>query len=153
LPVTVRRAGRDDAGFVDGIINEYWKVSVDHVKELSNSDAVLLVAEEPAGSRAIVGAATMWVTAWNRAGYLVELAVRKDWQRKGVGKAMVGELARLSKERGLRAIIAETQPENRNAIDFYMANGFRMCGYNDRYYTNRPSSSKEIALFFSLDVE
>ncbi len=61
-------------------------------------------------------------------------------------------LSRHAVEKELRSIIVETQPSNRNAMDFYLSNGFRLCGFNDRYYTNKPVSSKDIAIFFSLDL-
>ena len=62
-------------------------------------------------------------------------------------------LAIRAREKELRAIIVETQLENKNAMDFYLKKGFRMCGYNDRYYTNIPKSSHDIAIFFSLDLQ
>jgi hypothetical protein len=38
------------------------------------------------------------------------------------------------------------------AMDFYPGIGLRMCGYNDRYYTNKPKNSHRMAIFFSLDL-
>ena len=123
---------------------------------MTNRDAILLVAEAVGGHSSgnpIVGTGLMWMTNWNKTGYLVELAVGKEHQRKGIGKALVDEFARVAKEKQLRAIIVETQPDNKEGMDFYLTNGFRLCGYNDRYYTNSPKSSHEIALFFSLDLD
>jgi len=94
----------------------------------------------------------MWVKTWNKTGYLVELAVDKSHQRKGIATKLVQSLAGRARKAGLRAIIVETQPSVREGMDFYLHNGFRLCGYNDRYYTNNPTTSKEIALFFSLDL-
>ena len=155
IDVKVRAAERGDLQSIDAIINQYWKVSVDHERELANPETLMLVAEAPRdGERAaVVGTATMFLTRWNRTGLLVELAVARDWQRRGVGRALLLGMSRLAKDRDLRAIIVETQPDNKDAMDFYMANGLRMCGYNDRHYTNLPKSSHEIALFFSLDLE
>lgn len=64
----------------------------------------------------------------------------------------MNELRKLAKECSLRVIV-ETQPDNKTGMDFYLANGFRLCGYNDRYHVNNPKSSREIALFFSFDIE
>ena len=99
-----------------------------------------------------MGAALMWVSRWNRTGYLVELAVDKSHRREGIGTRLMGVLKRRAKARRLRAIIVETQPDSKVAMDFYIKRGLRMCGYNDRYYTNRPSNSHQIAVFFSLDL-
>jgi ribosomal protein S18 acetylase RimI-like enzyme len=155
LQVRIRKAEASDLDPLEAVINQHWKVNIDHRKELANKDALLLVAEAVGDSsearNTIVGTALIWVTAWNKTGYLVELAVSRDYQRRGVGRALVNELTKLAKENGLRAIIVETQPDNKSGMDFYLALGFRLCGYNDRYYTNNPKSSHEIALFFSLD--
>lgn len=94
----------------------------------------------------------MWVTKWNKTGYLVELAVDRDHRRKGIGTRLMQTLARRARKAGLRAIIVETQPSVKEGMDFYLHKGFRLCGYNDRYYTNNPTTSREIALFFSLNL-
>jgi ribosomal protein S18 acetylase RimI-like enzyme len=157
LEFRVRKAATNDIESLEAVINQHWKVNVDHHQEMTNRDAILLVAEvvgeSPSIGNPILGTGLMWVTNWNRTGYLVELAVGKEHQRKGIGKALIDEFARVAKEKQLRAIIVETQPDNKEGMDFYLANGFRLCGYNDRYYTNSPKSSHEIALFFSLDLE
>jgi ribosomal protein S18 acetylase RimI-like enzyme len=156
LQIKIRRAEKRDIKPLEAVINEHWKVNIDHRKEIADKNAILLVVETADGSshttRKVVGTGLMWVTKWNKTGYLVELAVSKDSMRKGVGKALVSEFARLARRHRLRAIIVETQPDNKDGMDFYLANGFRLCGYNDRYYTNRPRSSHEIAVFFSLDL-
>jgi ribosomal protein S18 acetylase RimI-like enzyme len=156
LEFRVRKAAADDIESLEAVINQHWKVNIDHHQEMTNRDAILLVAEAVGGHSSgnpIVGTGLMWVTNWNKTGYLVELAVGKEHQRKGIGKALVDEFARVAKEKQLRAIIVETQPDNKEGMDFYLTNGFRLCGYNDRYYTNSPKSSHEIALFFSLDLD
>jgi GNAT superfamily N-acetyltransferase len=138
---------------LEAVIGQHWKVNVDHRLELRNKDAILLVAERPEGAHRVVGTGLMWIRAWNETGYLVELAVDKGAQRQGVGKALISEFTKLAKQHRLRAIIVETQPDNRDGMDFYMANGFRLCGFNDRYYTNHPKSSHDLAVFFSLDLD
>ncbi len=37
-------------------------------------------------------------------------------------------------------------------MGFYLSNGFRLCGFNSRYCTNKPLPSKDIAIFFPLDL-
>jgi len=66
---------------------------------------------------------------------------------------LISEFSKVAKENQLRAIIVESQPDNKDGMDFYLSNGFRLCGFNDRYYTNRSKSSREIAIFFSLDLD
>jgi [ribosomal protein S18]-alanine N-acetyltransferase len=147
----IREAASSDIQEIDRIINEHWAVNVDHEKELRNPKAMLLVAEDDVDCH-IKGMALMWVTEWNKTGYLVELAVGKQMMRKGIGSKLIQTLVERAKQDNLRSIIVETQIGRKEAIDFYMSQGFRMSGYSDRYYTNSPKSSNDIALFFSLDV-
>jgi len=153
LEARVRRADERDLSSMESVIAQHWKVSVDHKKELANKDAVLLVAENIGEPETVIGTGLMWITGWNKTGYLVELAVDKAHLRKGVGKALVSEFSRIARQNQLRAIIVETQPSNKDGVDFYLSNGFRLCGFHDRYYTNHPKSSKDIAIFLSLDLE
>jgi len=44
-------------------------------------------------------------------------------------------------------LIAEA-PSLNPVLILYLKNGFRICGFNDRYYSN---DGKEIALFLSYD--
>lgn len=152
LQVSVRRARDADVEALNAIMAENWKVDLDHRRELSHSDSIVLVAEALVGTRRVVGACLMRLSRWNGTGQLVELAVRKKDRRRRVGSALVSGLSHLAEEDGLRAIVAETQPGNQAAVGFYLSNGFRLCGYNDRYYTNSPRSPDEVALFFSLDL-
>jgi len=146
----IRDARKSDVSEINRIINQYWKPNIDHDKELENPDTVLLVAE--GGSGILAGVALMHVISWNKTGYLVELAVEKSMKRNGIGSKLVMGLIERASCNLLRSIIVETQPGRKEAIDFYMSQGLRMCGYNDRYYTNEPKSSDEIAIFFSLDL-
>jgi ribosomal protein S18 acetylase RimI-like enzyme len=152
----VRAAKPGDVPEFERVISQHWKMNLDYLEELKNPEAVLLVAEgrptPPNARQRVLGAALMWVKTWNKTGYLVELAVDKSHQRKGIATKLVQSLAGRARKAGLRAIIVETQPSVREGMDFYLHNGFRLCGYNDRYYTNNPTTSKEIALFFSLDL-
>ena len=156
LRLKIRCARADDVDNIDSIVNQFWKPDVDHLVELQNEKSVLLVAEKIGYAYYVeprlIGTALMKIIGWNKTGYLAELAVHKNYQRRGVATAILRELAQRAKKEGLRAIITETQPANRPAMDFYLKSGFRLCGYSDRYYTNTPRSSDQIALFFSLDI-
>lgn len=111
------------------------------------------MAEAGQGCRTVVAAyAMLRISPWNNTGILVEIAVRKDWKRTGAGKLLLDRMRNICLERGIRAIIVETQPGNEEALGFYKAMGMRICGYNDRYYTNTPGTPKELAIFYSLDI-
>lgn len=153
LELRLRRAEESDIDSLEAVISQHWKVNIDHHREMTNKNAIVLVAETLGDARKVIGTGLMWITGWNKTGYLVELAVSTEHMRRGVGRALIDEFAKLAKQNGLRAIIVETQPDNKGGMDFYLSNGFRLCGFNDRYYTNNPKSSREIAVFFSLDLE
>jgi len=152
----VRDAVPEDVQGVRELVGQHWRVNLDYSQELKNRDAVFLVAVSGGSSRRSqgtpLGVALMWVTRWNRTGYLAELAVDKAHRRKGVGSRLLAELASKARSRRLRAIIVETQPDCRVAVAFYLRSGLRLCGYNDRYYTNEPRDPHQIAIFFSLDL-
>lgn len=114
---------------------------------------MLLVAEAHRGCIAnIAGYAAMRIHHWNRSGHLPEFASSKEWKRNSVGKAMLDEIKKFCKRNGLRTVIIETQPGNREANEFYEAMGQGICGYNDRHHTNAPESAKDTALFYSMNI-
>jgi len=156
MRVRVRKAELADVPSIERLVGQHWRVSLDYRREVKNGESVFMVADAGGGQtrakRSLTGVALMWVTRWNRTGYLAEFAVDSAHKRMGVGAALMEALAARAREEGLRAVIVETQPDNKEAMDFYLGHGLRLCGYNDRYYTNKPKNSHQIAVFFSLDL-
>lgn len=155
MNVIVRKARQEDLSEVENLVRQYWPPHLNYSDELENNETLFLVAEFPDPSErsgVIAGVTIMWIKAWNRTGYLIELAVDSEHMRQGIGKMLVEELCIKSREAGLRSIIVETQPSEKDAMDFYLSNNFRLCGFNDRYYTNTPKTSKDIAIFLSIDL-
>jgi ribosomal protein S18 acetylase RimI-like enzyme len=80
-------------------------------------------------------------------------------RRRGLGRAFVVEAERYARERGLRALQWEAQTDNRNAIEFALANGFRIAGFHDALYRNDDLPRKEaqhfrgIALFLTKPID
>ena len=143
----------EDVPRVDEVIGRFWKVAVDHYAELKGGASICVVAEVPEkAGQEIIGVAVLVLSKWNKVGNLLELAVSKERQRNGIGGLLIRELGSRARATGLRAIVAETQPENAGAVSFYRKVGFRFCGYNDRYYTNAPRSEHEVAVFYCLEV-
>ena len=54
----------------------------------------------------------------------------------------------IAKKTSFRCLIAEV-PSLNPAKKLYEKMGFRKCGYNDRYYSNK---GKEICVWMSLDI-
>lgn len=149
----VRKARLEDLASISNIAKENWDTSLDYLREFDNQDTVILVAEAGQGCRTVItGYAIMKLASWNKTANLLEFAVRSDWKRGGVGKLIMQRIRKTAGESGIRAVLAETQPDNLVANRFYEAAGLRICGYNDRFYTNKPQTPKEVALFYSLDL-
>ncbi|NYI03971.1 GNAT family N-acetyltransferase [Allostreptomyces psammosilenae] len=56
------------------------------------------------------------------------LGVRPDWRGRGVGRALLEELAEQARAAGLRAISLSVERENRPAHGLYRSVGFRVVG-------------------------
>jgi len=103
----------------------------------------LVVAE--AGD-AVVGY-LMLGTSWNRTAELALIIVDAAYRGRGIGRAFVEEAECYGRERGLRALQWEVQNDNRNAIEFAIAQGFRIAGFHDALYRNDDLSRQEAADF------
>lgn len=59
-----------------------------------------------------------------RAAWLEDIYVSKEFRGQGVGKAALAQLDKLAEERGLLAMFVDVIPRNTAAIEFYIKNGF-----------------------------
>ena len=85
---------------------------------------------------------------WSNRLRITELWVVEEYQKQGIGHALIEvakEQARLERR---RAIILETQSCNVNAIDFYQHEGFTLIGLDTCCYTNNDLQRKEVRLEF-----
>ena len=112
--------------------------------ELENPLALWLVALDGdtvagyVGSQSVMGEADM-----------MNLAVRSDYRRQGIGKALVQELIAALKNRGVSSLALEVRASNTPARMLYEAVGFRQVGRRPRYYRN----PKEDALILRKEWE
>ena len=79
--------------------------------------------------------------------HLSLLAVRREWQRQGVGSAMFHWLKASALTAGIATIRLELRAANREARQFYKALGFEETGYAPGYYRG-----KETALRMRLNL-
>ena len=83
---------------------------------------------------------------WSNRLRITELWVHPDYQKKGIGGALINvakEQARLERR---RAVILETQSCNVNAIGFYLHEGFWLIGFDSCCYTNQDVERGEVRL-------
>ncbi len=104
----------------------------------------ILVAEDDGE---MLGYLDMTVQAWQRTGWINDMAVAKERRRQGIGTTLLQAALRWAKDRQLRAVMLETQTKNYPAICFYRKRGFSFCGFNDRSYANQ-----DIGVFFVHDL-
>lgn len=67
---------------------------------------------------------------------VMNIVVRKNCRRKGIGKKLLEEIIKLSKETNLDSLILEVNCKNEPAINLYKKNGFKRIGIRKKYYNN-----------------
>ena len=56
--------------------------------------------------------------------YLQRLAVHPDWQGQQMGRSLARAAARMARKAGSKALLLNTQADNRAALDLYESEGF-----------------------------
>lgn len=95
----------------------------------------------------IDGLLTWCAQEWNNSAWLVDIRVRQEAQRAGLGTALINHLQGITHRGDARGILVETQINNFPAISLYRRCGFQIAGFNDHLYTNRDLSEQNVALF------
>jgi len=80
--------------------------------------------------------------------HLMNIAVRKDCQRRGVGRRLIRHLIRAARSAGKVVIILEVRTSNTGAQAFYESFGFAKFGVRRGYYAD----SREDAILMALDL-
>jgi ribosomal protein S18 acetylase RimI-like enzyme len=113
------------------------------VQDWQRGECFLVVEEEDE----VRGYLDMTVEAWQRTGWIKDMAVLKEYRRQGVGSALLRVALRWAKDHELRVVMLETQTKNYPAICFYRKRGFTFCGFNDRCNVNQ-----DIEVMFAYDL-
>jgi ribosomal-protein-alanine N-acetyltransferase len=69
-------------------------------------------------------------------GLIISVAVKKEWRRRGIGKRLIEKLLENFKKEGMKIVFLHVREENREAINFYQALGFRIIELVENYYSN-----------------
>lgn len=56
--------------------------------------------------------------------YIYDIGVRPDFQRKGIGKALINEVCNFGKERGFEDAYVEAESGDIDAVEFYRRTNF-----------------------------
>ncbi len=92
-------------------------------------DALFLVAEEGGEIAGYCGV----LTALDQ-GDVLNVGVRPERQRQGIGRRLVSALIKNMDEKGVASLYLEVRVSNRAAIDLYEASGFEQVGLREGYY-------------------
>lgn len=95
----------------------------------------------------VIGFSGLIFHRWNTSARIIDIFVHPEYRHRGYGTALVKFLLRRARRRNVRTVMAEA-PSKNSVLHVYVKCKFRVCGYNDRYYSN---SGNEIAVFLSYD--
>ncbi|MGH7961874.1 MAG: ribosomal protein S18-alanine N-acetyltransferase [Candidatus Binatia bacterium] len=113
------------------------------IRSIRCPDATVLVAD--ARSR-VAGFAIMYFA--EEEAHLNLLAVRKDYQRAGLGRRLIKWLEVSALVAGISVVYLEVRANNRGAQTFYEKLGYRKIAHVPGYYSGRES-----ALYMARDLE
>jgi ribosomal-protein-alanine N-acetyltransferase len=98
-----------------------------------NSDLLLLVADgKDRSTPQVVALGCLWAIL--EEAHITVLAVRPQYQRQGIGQALLVALLQAAHRRGLEWATLEVRPSNPGAIALYQKYGFIEVGRRRRYY-------------------
>jgi ribosomal-protein-alanine N-acetyltransferase len=93
-----------------------------------------------------------YLVAWHVADelHVLNVATRPDWQRRGVGRALMGSAIAYAREHRAKHVLLEVRRSNRAAIALYRAVGFFAMGVRSRYY---PDDEDAVEMVLMFDAE
>jgi ribosomal-protein-alanine N-acetyltransferase len=83
--------------------------------------------------------------------HLLNLSVAGPWQRRGIGREVLGFVLRLARELGAHRILLEVRPSNEAARALYAAAGFTEIATRRGYYP--AGAGREDAIVLELVLE
>ena len=84
--------------------------------------------------RDLLGYAGMWVVLDEA--HITNIAVRPEWQGRGIGRHLLKGLIRLARRSGADALTLEVRPSNTAALRLYESEGFATEGVRKKYYSD-----------------
>jgi len=83
-----------------------------------------------------------------RRAHLLAIAILPEYQRKGIGKALLASVEDLARQYGGKEIVLMTAVDNETALAFFQNAGFGVIGAEDHYY---PKGQQALAMHKRLD--
>lgn len=83
--------------------------------------------------------------------HLLNVAVSRPWQGRGVGRLLVNQAVALSRGLGMESILLEVRPSNGRALEIYQRYGFAEIGRRKGYYPSANATREDaIVMRFGL---
>ena len=123
---------------------ERWSAAM-FWNELANRHYYLAALD---GSDALIGYAGLAVAAPDEA-WVQNVAVRRDAQRAGIGRALLTDLLAAAARRGVRKTLLEVAVDNAPAQRLYAMYGFEPVGVRRAYY--QPSNTDALVMEAQLE--
>jgi ribosomal-protein-alanine N-acetyltransferase len=108
-----------------------WSVDT-YRRELDSPSSDLLGAIDPQGG--LLGFGCAWAIVDEC--HITGIALRPEYQRQGLGSALLWGLLYLARQRGMKRATLEVRPSNRAALSLYEKFGFQEAGRRKRYYAD-----------------
>ena len=83
---------------------------------------------------------------------ILNLAVGKEWRRRGMGARLVEAALDRARSTGTKQVYLEVRASNRPAIALYEGIGFRECGRRPNYYRD-PDEDAVLLVFHNSEQE
>lgn len=91
--------------------------------------------------------AYLCATVTRGGGWINRLTVDKPYRRRGVGSSLIAAAEAWAREHRLGCVLAAAPTKNYPAISLLKARGYKICGYNERHFSNG-----DIALYLAHDI-
>ena len=143
----VRRCETGDIAAVAGILREAREAanwSEKSLREALNEDAEhFLIARKGEEALGFISGRIVREEA-----EILNLAVKRESRRKGIGKALVEEILQSFRREKVVTVFLEVRQSNTAAVEFYSRLGFSKVGQRAGYYRD----PEEAALVFRRDI-
>lgn len=100
------------------------------------------------GTRGLLGHGVMSLAAGEC--HLLNICIHPDYQRRGLGRAMIDYFLKLAQRRNAHVALLEVRISNRAAYDLYIKMGFDEIGMRKDYYPAR--NGREDAIMLARDL-
>lgn len=133
--IEVRRADKHDFPAIVGVYRTVWPdrgLTLERMLELERSFESAeyfrthFVAEEPNGDIVGLGLLTHSLTEFDQHNLNIEVAVRPEWRRRGIGSRIFGAIEDESRSKGFRSLWAETRSDSESGVSFLSTRGFHL---------------------------